>query len=64
MRAVVDTEKCIGCFVCEKVCRYNAIEEVDGKAHINENCIGCGACVETCPRDAISLTGVADGSSF
>jgi len=50
-----DPEKCIGCGDCFKVCIYNGLKMVNGKAVITEDCIGCGHCVEVCPQDAISL---------
>jgi ferredoxin len=56
MPAVVDLEKCEGCESCVPECPTEAIEMVDGKAHVKEDeCADCGACVDVCPTDAISL---------
>lgn len=46
---------CIGCQKCSKVCEYDAIEFINGLAHIDyEKCTRCGACVEACPMKTIS----------
>jgi UDP-glucose 4-epimerase len=49
-----DLEKCTGCGVCFKVCIYNGLKLVKGKAVTTEDCIGCGQCELVCPTDAIS----------
>jgi len=55
-RAIVDTETCVGCGVCEGRCQMDAIEIIDGKSVIdNSRCIGCGLCVVTCPEEAMTL---------
>jgi len=54
--AVVDSEKCTGCGICEDVCPANAIT-VNGQALVQpELCTGCGLCVGECPNNAIILT--------
>jgi predicted Fe-Mo cluster-binding NifX family protein/ferredoxin len=54
--AVVDTEKCTGCGICEDVCPAGAIK-VEGHAVVNPDmCTGCAACVAQCPQNAIVLT--------
>jgi len=55
-RYEVRTERCIGCGICRKVCRYGAIEVTDGKARIRQDlCVQCGACRKACPFKAIDL---------
>ena len=49
-------EKCTGCGECFKVCIYNGLKMVKGKAVHTENCLGCGHCEAACPNDAISIT--------
>lgn len=54
--AVVDTEKCTGCGICEDVCPVRAIK-VEGYAIVNSDvCTGCAVCVAQCPNNAIILT--------
>lgn len=46
-------DKCIGCGVCEKACRCNAITVNDGKIIVDyDKCNYCGRCVKSCPTDA------------
>ncbi len=55
-KAVIDSSKCIGCGICEKHCRFNALEKVGDVCKINEySCEGCGVCVHMCPQKAISM---------
>jgi dissimilatory sulfite reductase (desulfoviridin) alpha/beta subunit len=44
---------CIGCGVCVKACRSNAITFENGKITVdNEKCNFCGRCSKSCPADA------------
>ncbi|MCI2055662.1 MAG: RnfABCDGE type electron transport complex subunit B [Oscillibacter sp.] len=46
---------CIGCGLCEKNCKFDAIHVVDGVAVVDyAKCKGCKICTKVCPRDAIS----------
>jgi len=69
--AIVNRETCVGCFMCEKVCPYNAIEREEIKdregnvirviAKVNKGlCQGCGPCVAICPSKSIDLEGFTD----
>ena len=66
---------CIGCFNCEKVCPYNAIEHEEVKsrsgeiikvlAKVNEIlCQGCGLCTTVCRPKAVELSGFTDEEVF
>lgn len=45
---------CIGCGLCQKECKFDAIHVVDGVAVIDyAKCKGCKLCTKVCPRDAI-----------
>ena len=55
-KAVLDTEKCTGCGLCQAHCRFDAISRMDGVYSISEYaCEGCGVCAHVCPRNAIRL---------
>lgn len=69
--AHVRNDTCAGCFYCQKVCAYNAIEAhtlVDRQgniikvvARVNEGlCQGCGTCNATCPSKSVELIGFLD----
>ncbi len=54
--AVIDREECINCGDCERVCRFDAIHEVEGSYQVDPiACDGCAACVYQCPSEAIAI---------
>lgn len=53
--AQIDPEACIQCGKCADVCRFDAIDIVNGSYHVKElDCEGCGYCSRICPVNAIS----------
>jgi heterodisulfide reductase subunit A len=69
--AVVDEAGCAGCFHCERVCPYGAVERKAVKdrqgvtlrfvANVNKGvCQGCGTCQATCPSKKVELQGFTD----
>ena len=73
--AQVDESTCVGCFYCQKVCAYNAVERKEIKdrngklikvvAYVNEGlCQGCGTCNATCPSKSVELIGFKDEQIF
>ena len=55
-----DTDKCIGCGLCEYFCPYSAIRITKmGKLKkaevISAACKGCGVCASYCPTRAIDM---------
>jgi heterodisulfide reductase subunit A len=73
--AVVNELTCNGCFECERVCAYGAIERKELRdrkgrltavvAHVNEGlCQGCGACAVTCRPKSIEVQGFRDDQLF
>ncbi|MDP2106208.1 MAG: FAD-binding protein, partial [Desulfobulbaceae bacterium] len=51
----IDTEKCIGCGVCEDQCSFGAIVVVAGIAEVNDKCTLCGNCVDNCEPGALFI---------
>jgi heterodisulfide reductase subunit A len=69
--AVVDASLCAGCFHCERVCPYGAVEHKEIRdrkgelikvvAEVNPGvCQGCGTCQATCPSKSVELQGFTD----
>ncbi len=69
--AKVNESICAGCFYCQKVCAYNAIERKEIKdrqgnivkviASVNSGlCQGCGTCNAVCPSKSVELVGFND----
>ncbi len=60
-RAVVDTELCVGCGVCQERCFFDAVSRKrdtagELKAVVDaEICMGCGSCVVGCPHGALDM---------
>ena len=45
---------CIGCKMCEKTCKFDAIHVVDGVAKIDyDKCKNCKMCTKACPKGCI-----------
>ena len=59
LKAVYDTEKCVGCGKCVFICPYDAIvwKDVSTPEIKPDDCMGCGACALVCPHQAIELRG-------
>ena len=56
---VIDTEKCIGCELCIKVCPSETISMQDGKAHVTgDRSLQCGHCMAVCPVDAVRVDAI------
>jgi Na+-translocating ferredoxin:NAD+ oxidoreductase RNF subunit RnfB len=47
---------CLGLGTCAKNCPFNAIEMVNGIAHIDEEkCTGCKTCIAVCPKNVMRM---------
>lgn len=54
--AVLDSEICTNCGICEDLCRFDAIHLEDGQTTIFEfSCDGCRLCEIACPVEAIKM---------
>ncbi|MEA5067698.1 MAG: ATP-binding protein [Christensenellaceae bacterium] len=52
---VIDPEKCLGCRVCVRFCRFGALAFVNGKPLLTQPvCHACGGCAHLCPAGAIT----------
>ncbi len=58
-KAVIDRKKCIDCWDCEKMCRYDAVvvtkNDSSGVVIDSISCEGCKVCMYACPVDAINM---------
>jgi len=68
--AVIESEKCTACGICQVVCRFNAVME-PGAEHFRYSysvdplaCEGCAACYYQCPEDAIRMEDRESGEWF
>ena len=51
----VETDLCVGCGKCAKICAHSAPIITDKKCRIDhDKCVGCGRCIAVCPKDAIT----------
>jgi heterodisulfide reductase subunit A len=66
---------CVGCFLCQSACAYQAIEQEEIKARdgsviktvakVNPGlCQGCGTCVATCRTKSIDIQGFSNEQIF
>lgn len=54
--AVIRPADCTACGLCKTLCRFDAIQEINGIFAVNpSSCEGCGVCVEFCPVEAIDF---------
>jgi NADPH-dependent glutamate synthase beta subunit-like oxidoreductase/coenzyme F420-reducing hydrogenase delta subunit/ferredoxin len=55
--ASVDSDKCVACLACVRICSYTVPKIVEDKAFIDLNdCQSCGFCFAECPASAISMS--------
>jgi len=64
-KARINQGKCISCYKCYEVCKFQAISiENDKPSVIEEYCEGCGACSIVCPVKCIEYYTRATGSIY
>jgi diguanylate cyclase (GGDEF)-like protein len=57
---VIDSDACVACLACVRVCPTNAIAVAPDASMVrvmDESCIRCGLCVPECPHDAVGVSG-------
>ena len=55
-RQLIISDWCIGCRECEKVCKQNAINVINGKAVVDkERCVLCSYCAPRCKEFCIKI---------
>ena len=72
----VDDDKCIACFLCERICPDNCIV-LEGEKGLGKGskyatffyldharCLFCGLCEEVCPVDAIYHSNEFEGATY
>ena len=66
MRPILESEKCVHCFICFIFCPDSSIVFNGGKVTgFNlQHCKGCGICAEQCPTKAISMMNEAEALSL
>ncbi len=63
--AVIETEGCVHCFKCKNVCRFDAINVINGDFVVDElNCEGCSYCFHVCPTRTIKMLDALSGKFF
>jgi MinD superfamily P-loop ATPase len=63
--AVIETEGCVHCYKCKNVCRFDAINVIDGEFVVDElNCEGCSYCFHICPTRTIKMPDALSGKFF
>lgn len=56
-KAIVDTDYCVACGACKKVCPLGIINIEQGVyAKVDlDKCVGCGKCAKVCPASVINM---------
>ncbi|MEN8223168.1 MAG: ATP-binding protein [Acidobacteriota bacterium] len=63
--ARIDSDLCINCGICSNLCRFDAIDVIDGGHNVNQlSCDGCTLCSLACPEKAIHMEPETVGKWF
>lgn len=61
-KAVIDSDRCIQCGLCERSCKFSAISK--DIFLTSSKCEGCGVCEFICPLNAISMRDAVVGELY
>ncbi|TXT55009.1 MAG: hypothetical protein BAJALOKI2v1_710005 [Promethearchaeota archaeon] len=53
---IYDTEKCLKCLECQKICPHNAIDFLNPYPILTNKCNYCGECITVCNTGALTFT--------
>lgn len=55
--AYINQDLCVGCTLCAKQCKFDAIHGALKEKHSVDvdACVGCGLCAAKCPKKCIEL---------
>ncbi|MCP5102882.1 MAG: P-loop NTPase [bacterium] len=63
--ARINSELCTGCNRCKELCRFHAVDRVDGIYRVDDfSCDGCGLCSIACPAGAVEMVPQVVGQWF
>jgi len=63
----VDTEKCVYCLTCVRVCPFGAMMKnpEEGVAAVNPAaCQSCGVCIGECPAEALRMRNLENDTLY
>ena len=62
----INTERCVGCGLCEAFCPVDVFQMCEGAPHIlaPQDCWGCETCAGQCPQHAIRVTALGGVEFF
>ena len=65
-KAYIDPDKCNGCDICRKLCRFDAIDITDDGVYVVDEikCDSCRLCEIACPKKAITMKDVFSGEWY
>ncbi|MCG6950405.1 MAG: ATP-binding protein [Acidobacteria bacterium] len=64
-RALIDSDRCSNCGICEDLCRFEAINSDASTTSVDPiACEGCGVCAWFCSEGAIDLVNTIDGEWY
>lgn len=64
-RIQLDSERCLGCGQCQRVCPHGCLTLEDGRVQlVHDHCLQCGHCLAACPVAAIAIESLGASPHF